>query len=113
MQLILYRSRQSPKVCPQSKRAAMRDQELGSELFFKKKFQITSVYVHTRPEPTEDLAHPGVTGLLGTELLWRSNTGPELLRHPSSPRSALSEQAETASLEGRQLCCTPSLSLPT
>lgn len=36
MQLILYRSRQSPKVCPQSKRAAMRDQELGSELFFKK-----------------------------------------------------------------------------
>lgn len=53
-------------------------------------------------EPTEDLARAGVTGLLGTELLWRSNTGPQLLRHPSlQPKISTLRTSRNCFLRGK------------
>lgn len=99
-----YWSTQSPKVCPQRHRAAVIRHWDQSSL--KKKNSKLPVCMCTQGlEPTEDLAWAGVPGLLGTALLWRSSTGFSTAEASLQPKISTLEQAETASLEGRQLCC--------
>lgn len=73
----------------------------------KKKFQITSVYVHTRPgaHRRSGLSWSSrVAGNWTLEEQYRLSTAEASLQ----PTVSTLEQAETTSLEGRQLCCTPS-----
>lgn len=102
MQLILKQA-ESKGVSPKTQSSS--DQALGSELFKKKKFQITSVYVHTRPGAHRGSGLSWSSRIAGNctplEEQYRFSTAEASLQ----PKISTLEQAETASLEGRQLCC--------
>lgn len=95
MQLILYWSRQSPKVYPQRHRAAVIRHWDQSSL--KKKIQITSVYVHTRPGAHRGSGLSWSSRIAGNwtplEEQYRFSTA----EAPLQPKISTLEQAENAS----------------